>query len=156
MTENAQPQRHFAIQRLFVKDASFESPSVPAVFQEAWKPEIDIQLGTQNRRLAEGVHEVILSVTATAKLGDKTAFLVEVQQGGIFALSGFPEEEAAQVLGAYCPNTLFPFAREAIADLTGKGGFPPLLLGPVNFEALYAQHLEEKSRAADSAAPAKH
>lgn len=141
-----QNQQQFAIQKIYLKDVSFESPNSPAVFQDAdWKPEINVQLNTEGKTIAEGVHEVTLSVTVTAKKGDSTAFLVEVKQAGVFQLTGFSQEQLGGMLGAYCPETLFPFAREAIAELVSKGGFPQLLLAPVNFNALYMQHQQQQA-----------
>lgn len=142
-----QNQQQFAIQKIYLKDASFESPNSPAVFQEAeWKPEINVQINTEGKTIAEGTHEVVLTVTVTAKKDNKTAFLVEVKQAGIYQLSGFSQEQMGGMLGAYCPETLFPFAREAIADLVSKGGFPQLLLAPVNFNALYMQHQQQQGQ----------
>lgn len=116
-----QNQQQFAIQKIYLKDVSFESPNSPAVFQEAnWQPEINVQLNTEGKTIAEGVHEVVLTVTVTAKKDDKTAFLVEVKQAGVFQLVGFEQEQLGGMLGAYCPETLFPFAREAISDLVSK------------------------------------
>ena len=148
-----QIQQQFAIQKIYLKDVSFESPNAPEVFQDAeWKPEINVQLNTEGKTIAEGVHEVTLTVTVTAKKADKTAFLVEVKQSGVFQLTGFEQEQLSGMLGAYCPEVLFPFAREAIADLVAKGGFPQLLLSPVNFNALYMQHQEQqKSQQAEQA-----
>jgi preprotein translocase subunit SecB len=137
----AQPQ--FAIQKIYVKDISFEAPGAPFVFQEKWAPQIDLQLGSATEQLSEHVYQAVLSLTVTAKLGDKTAFLVEVQQAGIFSLQGFGEDLGA-MLGSYCPNILFPYARETVSDLVTRGGFPQLLLAPVNFDALYAQHLRQQ------------
>jgi len=140
-----QNQQQFAIQKIYLKDVSFESPNAPAVFQDAeWKPEINVQLNTEGKTIAEGIHEVTLTVTVTAKKEDKTAFLVEVKQSGIFQLTGFEQDQLGGMLGAYCPEVLFPFAREAIADLVAKGGFPQLLLSPVNFNALYMQHQQQQ------------
>ena len=140
-----QNQQQFAIQKIYLKDVSFESPNAPEVFQDAeWKPEINVQLNTEGKTIAEGVHEVTLTVTVTAKKADKTAFLVEVKQSGVFQLTGFEQEQLGGMLGAYCPEVLFPFAREAIADLVAKGGFPQLLLSPVNFNALYMQHQQQQ------------
>lgn len=140
-----QIQQQFAIQKIYLKDVSFESPNAPEVFQDAeWKPEINVQLNTEGKTIVEGVHEVTLTVTVTAKKADKTAFLVEVKQSGVFQLTGFEQEQLGGMLGAYCPEVLFPFAREAIADLVAKGGFPQLLLSPVNFNALYMQHQEQQ------------
>lgn len=134
------PAKQFQIQRIYLKDVSVETPNTPAIFREQWQPEVNVQLGNTARVLADGVHEVITSVTVTAKLGDKTAYLIEVHQAGIFTISGFDQREFGAMVGSYCPNILFPFAREAVADLVTKAGFPQLLLSPVNFDAIYAQH----------------
>jgi len=142
----------FAIQRVYTKDISFESPSTPQIFREAWQPEVSLDLQTKTQALEEGTHEVVLSVTATAKQKDKIAFIVEIQQAGIFTLQGFPEEQVRQALGSMCPSILYPFAREAIASAVTHGGFPQLLLAPVNFEALYMQHLTAQSEKTDKAA----
>ena len=120
--------KQFSIQKIYVRDISFETPNTPLVFQEKWEPETNMQLGNKATVLAEGVHEVILSVTVTAKLGDKTAYLAEVQQCGIFNITGYEQNELPPIVGSLCPNILFPFAREAIADLVTRGGFPQLLL----------------------------
>ena len=145
MSEEQNNQQQFNIQKIYLKDVSFESPNSPAVFQDGeWKPEVNVQLNTEGKTLSEGMHEVILTVTVTAKHGENTAFLVEVKQAGIFHMSGFPQEQMGGMLGAYCPEVLFPFAREAIAELVAKGGFPQLLLSPVNFNALYMQHQQQQ------------
>ncbi len=135
--------QQFAIQKVFMKDMSFETPNSPAIFTKEWKPEINLQLNSNARVIGEGVQEVVVSLTVTAKLGEETAYLAEVQQAGIFNVAGFDEAQMGHMLGAFCPNVLYPFAREAIADLVGKGGFPPIYLAPVNFDALYAQKLQE-------------
>lgn len=146
-------QKNFAIQKLFLKDVSFESPNAPAIFSDnGWSPEINVQLNTESNSLAENVVEVVLKITVTAKHEDKTAFLVELHQAGVFTVQGFSEEEMGGMLGSYCPNVLFPFAREAISDLVGKGGFPQLLLAPVNFDALYAQHIQQQKVSAEETA----
>lgn len=145
MSEQAN-QQQFSIQKIYLKDVSFESPNSPAVFTGEWKPEVNVQLNTEIKGLDNDMHEVILSVTVTAKQQDKTAFLVEVKQAGLFQLAGFEQEQLGGMLGAYCPETLFPYAREAISDLIGKGGFPQLLLSPVNFNALYMQHQQQKQQ----------
>ena len=140
----AQPgERQFLIQKIYTKDVSFETPNSPEVFRMEWKPEVNLNLTSESRQLDPVTHEVVLSLTVTAKLGDKTAYLCEVQEAGIFTLAGFPEEELKPMLGAFCPNTIYPFAREVIADLVQKGGFPPLLLAPINFDALYAQQIQQ-------------
>ena len=144
-----QAEKNFAIQKLYLKDVSFESPLSPAVFsEENWAPEINVQLNTESNTLAENVIESILKITVTAQHDGKTVFLIELHQAGVFTLEGFADEEKAGMIGSYCPNLLFPFAREAISDLVTKGGFPQLLLAPVNFDALYAQHLEQQQQAA--------
>lgn len=143
-------QKNFVIQKIYIKDVSFESPNSPAVFSEDdWAPEINVQLNTESNDIAENVIEVVLKITVTAKHKESTAFLVELHQAGIFTLEGFDPEEKSGMLGSYCPNVLFPFAREAINDLIGKGGFPQLLLAPVNFDALYQQHLQQQQQAAE-------
>ncbi len=134
--------KQFAIQKIYVKDLSFETPNSPQIFTGEWQPEISLNLNSESRPVADKVFEVVLSLTVTAKLGDKTAYLAEVQQAGIFTMSGFTEEELKPMLGAFCPNTLYPFARETVADLVNRGGFPQLLLAPINFDALYAQQIE--------------
>ena len=148
----SEAQQQFAIQKIYLKDASFESPNAPGVFQDGeWKPEINVQLNTEARPVAENINEVTLTVTVTAKQASKTAFLVEVKQSGLFQMAGFAEDQMGGMLGAYCPEVLFPYAREAISDLIGKGGFPQLLLAPVNFNALFMQHQQQKAEQASSA-----
>jgi preprotein translocase subunit SecB len=135
---------NFEIQRIYVKDLSYEAPNTPHTFTEDWKPEVQLNLETKSSRIQENIHEVILSVTATVMSNKKSAFLVEVHQAGIFMVSGFASDQLHQMLGSFCPNILFPYAREAISDLVVRGGFPQLILAPVNFDALYAQHMEEQ------------
>jgi preprotein translocase subunit SecB len=151
MSEEAQQQETtqttFDIQKIYLKDVSFESPNAPATFQIQWKPETSLQVGAQHTKLGEDVYEVVLNLTATVKVEEQTAFLIEIQQSGIFTLAGFEEGAMGHLLGAYCPNLLFPYAREAISDLTTKGGFPPLLLAPINFDALYAQNQQQSAAA---------
>jgi preprotein translocase subunit SecB len=141
----------FIIQKIYTKDVSFESPNSPEIFREEWKPKLDLQLGNEYKRIDEENHEIILSVTVTAKVGDKTAFLVEVKQAGIFTLTGYSNEEMGPLVGSYCPNTLFPFVREVVSDVVTKGGFPQLVLSPVNFDAMYAHQLEQAKAAAAQA-----
>ncbi|QKT03656.1 protein-export chaperone SecB [Ectothiorhodospiraceae bacterium 2226] len=152
-TGEAATGRQFSIQKIYVKDVSFEAPNAPRIYTEQWEPSVNVELNTTGETLGDGVYDVVLAVTVTTKLKDKTAFLVEVQQGGVFNVANFPEEERNAMLGSYCPNVLFPFAREVIADLVTKGGFPPLLLAPVNFDQLYAQHREKQKAAAQQDAP---
>jgi len=149
---DAQGEQQFGIQKIYVKDVSFESPSTPQSFTETWDPDVNLELNTNGTGIAEDTYEVVLSLTVTVKNADKTAFLVEVQQAGIFHMSGFGDEDLGGMLGSFCPNILFPYAREAVSDLVTRGGFPQLALAPVNFDALYAQHLEESQGGAGSSA----
>lgn len=141
-----QNQQQFSIQKIYIKDVSFESPNAPSVFSDGqWKPDVNVQINTEAKTLSEGLNEVTLTVTVTAKQGDTTAFLVEVKQSGIFQMAGFEQDQLGGMLGAYCPEVLFPYAREAISDLVTKGGFPQMLLSPVNFNALYMQHQQQQA-----------
>lgn len=142
--QGSEPQ--FEIQRIYVKDISFEAPNTPHTFVEEWKPEVQLNLETKSNRIQENVHEVIISVTATVTSSKKSAFVVEVHQAGIFAISNFPGDQLRQMLGSFCPNILFPYAREAISDVVVRGGFPQLILAPVNFDMLYAQHMEQQEK----------
>lgn len=152
MTDASQPkaqasnQPQFEIQRIYTKDLSYEAPNTPHTFVEDWKPEVQLNLETKSNRIQENMHEVVLSVTATVSSSKKSAFLIEVHQAGIFMISGIPNEQLRQMLGSFCPNILFPYAREVISDTVVRGGFPQLLLAPVNFDALYAQHMEEQKK----------
>lgn len=137
-------QPEFIIQRIYVKDLSLEAPHSPQAFQEEWLPELNLQFNMSTRDVGGGSHEVILQITVTAKSKDKTLFLVEIKQAGLFSLKGFTEEQNHQVMSITCPTILFPYAREGVSDLVGRAGFPPLYLAPVNFEALYAQQMQEQ------------
>lgn len=145
MSEQKKPENQFSIQKLYIKDISFESPSTPDIFSfKSWEPKIELNLNNSNKLVSEGLHEVVLSVTATVTVDEKTAFLVEVQQAGLFQIAGFNEQDTKYILGSQCMNILFPYAREVVSDLTSRGGFPPLLLSPVNFDALYAQAVQQQ------------
>ena len=133
----------FSIEKLYIKDASVEIPNAPQIFTERETPQISIELANAAQTLGEGIHEVAIKVTVTAKIGDKTAFLVEVTQAGIFAVRNVPEENLEMIIAITCPNILFPYAREAVSDLTVRAGFAPVLLNPINFEALYMQQKEQ-------------
>ena len=140
------PQTHFSIQKIYIKDVSFESPDTPKAFSfTKWEPKIDLNLNNTHTVIDENLYEAVLTITATVKHQDKSAFLVEVQQAGIFAVAGFNENDTRYLLGSQCMNILFPYARETVSDLTTRGGFPPLLLSPVNFDALYQQHMNQKT-----------
>ncbi|HEY0720002.1 MAG TPA: protein-export chaperone SecB [Gammaproteobacteria bacterium] len=143
-TETSQPQ--FAIQRLYLKDLSFETPNTPHIFNTQGESAVNVELDSSATRLAESVYEVVLSLTVTSKLADKVAYLVEVKQAGIFTMSGFKEQDLNGMLHSFCPNILFPYVRESISSVVNKGSFPQLLLAPINFDAIYAQHLEKQKQ----------
>ena len=146
-------QVQFSLQRIYVKDLSFESPKSPAVFQSQWNPQVNLDLNTRHSELQEGVHEVVLSLSATVTNGnDEVTFIAEVQQAGIFAINDLDEAAMRHTLGAFCPNILFPYAREAIDNLVLRGSFPPLMLSPVNFDALYAQAEQRRAQQGEQTA----
>ena len=151
-TEEQQLQAQFQLQKLYVKDLSFELPNAPQIFQEDGQVEIKMNLAQRVENLADGVHEVILTVTVTATLGEKTAYLVEVQQAGIFSITGLNEQATHAALNTLCPHALFPYARRSVTDLVADGGFPPLVLQPINFDQIYAQRLQEAQAQQGSAA----
>lgn len=135
-----QQDAEFRIQRIYLKDVSFESPGAPEVFTTEWQPKMGVQLNNAARRMGEGNDfEVEITVTVTAEQDEKTVYLAEVKQAGIFTVSGISDEEREHLLGAYCPNVLFPYARETISSLVQKGSFPAFQLQPINFEALFQQ-----------------
>lgn len=148
-----QNQAQFALQRIYVKDLSFESPNSPVVFQEQWKPQVNLDLNTSHSKVSDNQYEVVLSLTVTAKIGEKVAYIVEVQQAGVFLVSGIEGAQLGQMLGAYCPTILFPYARETIDTVVNKGSFPALMLAPVNFDAIYAQALQRKQEEGQDEAP---
>ncbi|MDT4331977.1 protein-export chaperone SecB [Methylomonas sp. MS20] len=144
---NAQTDKQFVIQKIYTKDISFETPNAPKIFTQKWEPTLDLNLGTHVNAIDTSVYEVSLTLTVTVKVGEATAFLVEVNQSGIFMIAGFTDQEMGPMLGSFCPNILFPYAREVISDLVSKGGFPQLILAPVNFDALYMQQLQQAQQA---------
>lgn len=135
----------FNIQKIYVKDVSFEAPNAPMVFNEAGNPDLNLNLSQKVAKLAEGVFEVVLGINLTCKVGDKTVYIVELEQAGIFGLVGFDERNLDFMLGTYCPNVLFPYARQAVSDLIAQGGFPPFYLQPINFEGIYAESLRRRA-----------
>ncbi|WP_336365934.1 protein-export chaperone SecB [Marinobacter sp. C2H3] len=151
-----QNQPQFALQRIYLKDLSFESPNSPLVFQEQWKPQVNLDLNTGHTKVSDNQYEVVLSLTVTTKLGDKVAYIVEIQQAGVFLVQGIEGPQLGQMLGAYCPNILFPYAREAIDSLVNRGSFPALMLAPVNFDAIYAQALQRKEQEGEDAGQSQH
>ncbi|WP_420589618.1 protein-export chaperone SecB [Bacterioplanoides sp.] len=140
-------QAQFALQRIYTKDVSFEAPNAPAAFTKEWKPEIKLDLNSGARKLDEQHFEVTIKVTITATNAEETAFLVELEQAGLFTIANIPEEQLQPMLGAMCPNILFPYLRESVDALVVKGGFPALMLAPINFDALYQQRLMQEQQA---------
>jgi len=145
----------FGLQRIYVKDLSFEAPHAPQVFTENWQPQVNVGLNTQVTPLGNDHLEVVLVVTVTVKSGEKTAYHVEVQQAGLFVARDVPEQDRGPLVGIVCPNILFPYAREVVSDLVSRGSFPQMLLAPVNFEGLYVQRMAQlREQAAQGDAPA--
>lgn len=141
---DAATQEQFGIQSVYIKDISFETPNSPQILMEQWKPQLEMEISNDINRLQEDLYEVVLNITATVKVGEKTAFLIEVHQAGIFILKAFAQDKLSYMLQSYCPNILFPFARELISNIVTRGGFQPLVLAPINFDALYAQHQQKQ------------
>jgi preprotein translocase subunit SecB len=136
----------FTVEKVYVKDVSFEAPGAPQVFNEAGQPQLQMNLNQRVQRLNETAFEVVLGVTLTCTVGDnKTAYLAEVQQAGVFGLAGFDDQTLDAMLGTHCPNVLYPYARQVISELISAGGFPPFLLQPINFDALYAEGLRQRT-----------
>jgi preprotein translocase subunit SecB len=144
---NKEPEKRITINKIYLKDFSFESPQAPAVFRSGeWKPQTNLNLRSSHNEVEGDIHEVVLTITVDAKEGDKTLFLVEVQQAGVFSIGGYNGEEMGAIVGSYCPNILFPYAREAIASIIQKGGFPEFILQPINFDALYMQSRQQAAQ----------
>ncbi len=139
-------QAGFGIEKLYVKDASIEVPNAPQVYTNRTAPQVSVELANSASKLDDGVFEVSIKVTVTAKIEENTAFLVEVTQAGIFGIRGVPDENMEMILAITCPNILFPYAREAVSDMVTRAGFMPILLNPINFEALYAQQKMEENK----------
>jgi len=142
-------QRQFAIQRIYIKDTSVEVPNSPKIFLENWEPEMNMDIGTKADPLENNIYEVILTLTVTVKIKETIAFLIEVKQAGIFTLQSFPEDQLRPMLGAFCPNVLYPYARATVTDLAVRAGFPQIYLTPVSFDALYEQHERERLKQAE-------
>lgn len=141
-------QKVFQIQKIYTKDISFESPNSPAIFTQEFQPELDVDLKVDSKSLSEGVYHAAVRVTVTTKVNDTIAFLCEVEQAGIFSIVGFDETELSYLLGSQCPAALYPYVREVVSDLVVRGGFPQLLLEPVNFDSMFAEHAQSKSESA--------
>lgn len=156
-TNQDQAQQQFAMQRIYTKDVSLESPATPQVFKKQWQPQMNVDLGTKSDKIDEqGNFEVVLTITVTAKIEDETAFLIEVQQAGIFFITGFEGEDLRRILGTAAPNILFPYARECIDSLCVKSGFPPVMLAPINFDAMYQQALAQAKATPEGGEAATH
>ncbi len=149
----SEQQPVFTIEKIYVKDASIETPNSPQTFLEPTQPQVEVQLQTAAARVNETLFEAIVTITVTAKSAERTLFLVETAQAGIFRIAGIPDGDLAPVLGIACPNILFPYARETLADLIGRAGFPPIHLAPVNFEAMYAARAQAAQGASGEAGP---
>jgi preprotein translocase subunit SecB len=147
---DAAPQAQFTVEKIYVKDVSFEAPNAPHVFNEQGQPQLQMNLNQKVAKLNDTLFEVVLGVTLTCTLADKTVYLVEVEQAGIFGLAGFDERTLDMMLGTYCPNVLFPYVRQSISELITTGGFPPFYLQPINFEGLHAEGLRRRSEQAGS------
>jgi len=139
-------QGQFSIQKIYLKDVSFEAPNSPQIFQAQWKPSVNVDIGNAVTPLSNEIFNVALTVTVTVSQDDKTIYLAEIQQAGIFQISGVSQEVLERTLATACPNILFPFAREAVAELISRGGFPQMLLAPVNFEVLYLQQQQQQGK----------
>jgi len=151
-----QPQPTFTIDKLYVKDLSVEIPNAPQIFLEREQPKVDLQIHNGANKIADGVFEVVLTATVTAKIGEKAMFLVEVAQAGIFQIRNLGQEDLDVVLAVGCPNILYPYLREVVSDAVTRAGFMPVVLAPMNFEALYVQRLQQQQAAAEQgAAPAQ-
>jgi len=147
-----QPGQQLVIQRIYVADLSFESPQHPLVFRQEWKPEMSLDVGSKSRELNDATYNVVLRLTITVKNEDKAAFVMEVQQGGIFTISGFNKEQLQHTLGSFCPSILYPYAREVVTDVVTRGALPQLILAPINFEALYQQQQAQQEGGEGAAA----
>ena len=140
----AEPQASFNIEKLYVKDLSLELPNAPQVFMQADSPQLDVQIHNESQHVSDALYEVVVTVTVTAKSGEKTMFLAEVAQAGLFSIVNVPAEELEPLLGIGCPTILYPYVREVVSDIVTRGGFPPVLLAPVSFEALYMQRQQQQ------------
>jgi preprotein translocase subunit SecB len=156
MADNEQQaaDRQIGIQKIYVKDFSFESPKTPQVFgQTDWNPKTDLNLRSSHTSIADDHHEVVLTITIEARQNEETVFLVELQQAGLFNIAGYSDEEFKAIVGSFCPNILYPYAREAISGVVAKGGFPEFILQPINFDALYAQGVAQAKANMEAGAP---
>lgn len=137
-----------SVQKIYIKDSSFEAPGAPHIFQEQGQSRVELNLGQKATQLAPNVYEIVLTVTVTCKVGEKTAYLAEVQQAGIFGCVGFDPQQLDMVIGTYCPHVVFPYARQTISSMIEQGGFPSFLMQPINFEQIYADNLRRRQQQA--------
>ena len=150
---NEEEAPQFSLQRIYVRDLSFEAPKSPAIFRQEWTPSVSLDLNTRQKQLENDFYEVVLTLSVEVKNGDEIAFIAEVQQAGIFLIKGLDASAMSHTLGAFCPNILFPYARETIDSLVVRGSFPALMLSPVNFDALYAQELQRMQESGETPTP---
>jgi len=150
--QEEQASAQFAMQRIYVKDLSFESPNSPTIFQNQWQPNVQMDLNTSNSQVGDNMYEVVLSLTLTTKIEESVAYIIEIQQAGVFMIEGIEGPQLAQTLNAYCPNLLFPYARETIDSTLSKGSFPALMLAPVNFDAIFADAVRRQQEEAAASA----
>ena len=159
MTEQAagqQAQQQFQLQRIYLKDLSYEAPKTPMMFREQWKPEVNLDVNNSATEIETDLHEVVLTTTVTAQNGDATAFIVEVAQAGLFLLKGVEGIQKEAILKGVCANILFPYARETVSDVVSRGTFPQFLLQPINFEAAFAENLRKQQAEAQGETPPAH
>jgi len=150
-------EKRLSIAKIYVKDFSFESPQTPAIFKQGdWSPQTNLNLRSSHNAVDDNLHEVVLTITVDAKEGDNTIFLVELHQAGLFEVSGYDKDELGAIIGSFCPNILFPYARESIAGTIQKGGFPEFVLQPINFDALYLQSQQQKAQQEAASVEEKH
>jgi preprotein translocase subunit SecB len=150
---NEEEAPQFSLQRIYVRDLSFEAPKSPAIFRQEWTPSVSLDLNTRQKQLENDFYEVVLTLSVEVKNGEEIAFIAEVQQAGIFLIKGLDASSMSHTLGAFCPNILFPYARETIDSLVVRGSFPALMLAPVNFDALYAQELQRMQESGETPMP---
>ena len=150
---NEEEAPQFSLQRIYVRDLSFEAPKSPAIFRQEWTPSVSLDLNTRQKQLENDFYEVVLTLSVEVKNGEEIAFIAEVQQAGIFLIQGLDASSMSHTLGAFCPNILFPYARETIDSLVVRGSFPALMLAPVNFDALYAQELQRMQESGETPTP---
>lgn len=154
--EGGEQKSQFGLQRIYLKDFSFEAPGTPSAFKKEWKPEIKMDMNNKSGKVEDDFYEVVLSVTLTVKNADEVAYIVEIHQAGLFLIKGVEENQLPHLLGSYCPGILFPYAREAVSDVVSRGSFPQMLLAPVNFDALFAESMKRRQQQQAAASQTSH